>query len=56
LDAIALLLQGLASSGWTMYVGVIFQSSAVVYAAAIKSLALHLVPPSQAGSALGASE
>ncbi|KAI9287654.1 major facilitator superfamily domain-containing protein [Umbelopsis sp. AD052] len=55
LDCIALLLQGLAKSGWTMYFALIFQSSAVVYAAAIKSLLLHLVPPSQAGTILGAA-
>ncbi|CAO3675912.1 unnamed protein product [Umbelopsis vinacea] len=55
LDAIALLLQGLAKSGWTMYFALVFQSSAVVYAAAFKSLLLHLVPPSQAGTVLGAA-
>lgn len=56
LDAIALLLQGLAKSGWTMYFALVFQSSAVVYAAAFKSLLLHLVPPSQAGTVLGAGK
>ncbi|GAB5589451.1 hypothetical protein Unana1_04351 [Umbelopsis nana] len=55
LDVIALLLQGLAKSGWTMYFALVFQSSAVVYAAAFKSLLLHLVPPSQAGTVLGAA-
>ncbi|KAH8555815.1 major facilitator superfamily domain-containing protein [Umbelopsis sp. PMI_123] len=55
LDFIALLLQAVAKAGWTMYFAVIFQSSAVVYAAAIKSLFLHLVPPAQAGTVLGAA-
>lgn len=56
LDCIALLLQGLAKEGWTMYFALVFQSSAVVYAAAIKSLLLHLVPPEQAGTVLGAGK
>ena len=56
LDCIALLLQGLAKEGWTMYFALVFQSSAVVYAAAIKSLFLHLVPPEQAGTVLGAGK